>query len=60
MHFGSQGIYIAAAYVALVRTRMHGNAVGSETLDIYRRLYHIGIIFASRIAKCGYFIDIDA
>ena len=59
-HHRAQLRYIAAAYVALVGTRMHRDAVGAETLAILRRLHHGGAVFATRVAQRGYFVNVYA
>ncbi len=46
--------------MALVGARVHGNAVGAETLDVESHSLYIRPVFAAGIAQGGYFIYINA
>ena len=46
--------------MAFVGTRMHGYAVGTETLAVHGHTLHIGSILPARIAQSGYLVDIYA
>ena len=46
--------------MALVGTRMDGDALGTEPFAVDSELLYIGGIAASRIADSGHFVDIDA
>ena len=54
-----QQVDISTSDMALVGTRMHGDALCAEALTVDSKALHIGHIFATRIAQGGNFIDID-
>ena len=49
---------ILIADVALVRTRVNGNALGTKDFCVACNSQHVRIIAASGIAQCGNLIDI--
>ena len=51
--------HIALANVALIGARMDSDAAGAVTFNIERRLYDIGVVAATRVAKRGYLVDIN-
>ena len=50
---------VLPTYVALIGTWMYSDALGTEPLAIQCHLHHIRIVAATRIAQCGYFVDIN-
>lgn len=52
--------HVLIAYVALVWTRVDGDALGTEHLAVESSPEHVGIVGATRIAQSGYLIDVYA
>ncbi len=52
--------HVRAAYMPLVGARMHRDAFGAKLLAVDGESYHIRIVFATRVAQRGHFVDIDA
>lgn len=51
---------VTACDVTFVRTRVDGDALGSEVLAVERETEHVGHILASGVAQGGNFVDINA
>ena len=55
----AQAMHIVVLDVSTILSQMHGDAVGSEGLDITGYLKQIGIVPSARIAQGGEFIDVE-
>ena len=52
--------HVVVTDMARIGTRMHRDAVGSETLDVQGCANHVGQVAAARIAHHGDLIDVNA
>ena len=53
-------VYVVACDMPLVGARVHGDAVGTEALDVERYGAYVGIILAACVAQSGNFVYINA
>ena len=59
VYYRAQIEHILIADVALVRTRVDGDALGSEALAVDGHFDDVGVIASARIADGGDFVDIN-